>query len=65
MEWDSLKQGRYYKVGQVLKSGATFVTKRGKYYKSSALQNTNERNGGGQQILAILEMLQLCNNHKK
>ena len=27
MKWDILKQGRYYKVGQVLQSGTTFVSK--------------------------------------
>ena len=52
MKWDILKQGRYYKVEQVLQSGATFVTKWVNYYKSNAVQKANERNGGGQQILA-------------
>ena len=52
MKWDSFKQCRYYKVGQVLQSGVTFVTKWGYYYKSSAAQKATETNGGGQQIFA-------------
>ena len=35
-------------MGQVLQSGATFVTKWGYYYKSSAVQKATETNGGGQ-----------------
>ena len=51
MKWNSFKKGRYYKVGQVLQSGTTFVTKWGYYYKSSAVQKATEKNGGGQKIL--------------
>ena len=47
MKCDSFKQGRYYKMGQVLQNGATFFTKWGYYYKSSAVQKATETNGGG------------------
>ena len=46
MKWDSLKQGRYYKVGQVLQSGATFVTKWDNYYKGSAVRQMRQRGEG-------------------
>ena len=39
---------RYYKVGQGLQSGVTFVTKWDYYYKSSAAQKATETNSGGQ-----------------
>ena len=48
MKWDSFKQCRYYKVRQVLQSGATFVTKWGYYYKNSAVQKATETNEEGQ-----------------
>ena len=38
-------------MGQVLQSGATFVTKWGYYHKSSAVQKATETNRGGQKIL--------------
>ena len=33
IKWDSLKQGRHYKLGQVLKSGTRFFKKWGNNYK--------------------------------